>query len=191
MEQPTQVVTPGGVQPARVAEPAPRVDALAVHQAAQEENYWENWARRIRDDLSSLRLWLGLLTVLTLIALALSAYNYAQKRNEQPASSGDQSGEVSRLNSRVDELSRQTQNRASTEDLSELEARVEKRASKGEVDKMRATVTELKNSVDRLNKSAGSGSAPDQAALDEIQSQLEDMEDRLRKLESASPGNAP
>ena len=132
---------------------------------------------RLEDAVRSLRTALALVGVLATLALGVAIYALMETDDSEDSRDGASRERVSRLDDRVDRLSRQLQNARASDggdaeerDVRSLERRLERRASTGEVE-------QLRTAVQRLQDSAGEGG--DTAALedrvDRLAQQVEDL----------------
>ena len=113
----------------------------------------------LADRVRSLRAWLAVATVLAVAALGLAAWALLTKEEEDDTRAGASRTSVDRLDSRVDELESQVENRASDSSVSELRAdqdelaeQVQQLGESGDTDALEQSITDLGEDVQQLSE---------------------------------------
>ncbi len=158
----------------------PREPVVREHVA--EEVIDPGLLERLEDAVRSLRTALALVGVLATVALGVAIYALTETDDGEASRDGASRERVSRLDERVDRLSRQLQRTrardggdAEESDLRSLQQQLERRASTGEVE-------QLRSSLQRLQDSAGEGG--DTSALEDRVDRLAQQVEDLRNTQS-------
>ena len=130
---------PPGAPPARVVAEDPRLLDL-------------------EDRVRSLRAWLAVATVLALAALGVAAWAIISKEEEDDTRAGASRASVNRLETQVEDLEAQVDNRATKESVSDLRAEQEELAEAvqqlgeggGDTDELAQSVTTLSDDAQEL-----------------------------------------
>lgn len=162
-DDPTRRIPPDEVPPPRVTEreyvaPDPDVD----------------WRREILDRLDSLRTWVAIATVLSLLALGLAGYTLLTAEEEDDAQRGATRSQVDRLENRIDDVEEQVGDVPSDDAVAELRA-----GQRDLEDRVQAAEDAAEESADAETVD------PDQLqqSLDELSAAIEELDQRVSQVE--------
>jgi hypothetical protein len=168
-------------------EPLPPADAPRVRERLVEEPVAPAadplLLAHFEDALRSLRTAVVLLGLLSVAALGVAVYALIKGQEADRGSAS--SGRVSRLNDRVDRLSRDlqrtresTSGTADATDVSRLQARLGDKADAADVGKLQRTVAKLQAQVTQSKSNNDTT-----AALDQVDQRLNDLSRQVRDLQ--------
>lgn len=139
------------------------------------------WAAGVEDAIRSLRTLAGAAVALALVAGALAVWSLTRSDGEDPGASP---ARVSALDDRVDRLERQV----GDAEPSDLEERIEDRATKGDLEELAADVEELGTQLRDTTESGQDTEARD--AVEALDQRVNDLAQEVETLRS-DQGEAP
>ena len=130
------------------------------------------WREELLDRVNSLRTALVLVGVLAAIALGVAAYALIDANTEDD---GGTNGRTAASAEKVSDLEQQVE---------ELDSRVDDRATKNQVSELNSDVEDLQDQVRQLSQQdSGGGDEEAQQANEQLQKDLQQLEDRVNDLE--------
>ena len=130
------------------------------------------WRVEVLDRIGSLRTAVVLVGILAAIALGVGAYALIDANNDDESGTN---GRTAASAQRVSDLE---------QEVEELDARVDDRATKNQVSELSSDVEDLQDQVRQLSQQQSGGGGDDaQQAVEGVQNDVQELEDRVNDLE--------